>query len=600
MTTRWMTIWLAFALALPLWLRAASVTAAISDQQIAMGDTAQFQVVVSDADTSAAPDIEPLQKDFVVGYLGPRRFDNTEIINGRVKRESGTAYTYSLVPRRAGTLPIPSLTVKADGKVFQTPSGEILVTTATDSVSIVEMVLPSRPVYVGEMVPVTIRWLAPVGMDIREVGQTFILPSAPDGSQAMPISDPSAGKNVVNIAGLRGLCGIKRTQEKRDGRLYTVRTLSAVLQPRTAGTIVLSAPQVRFQVPEKKQRRTRPQIDDFPMGFDSLFDQQTYRYATAIGSESRLEVKPLPAEGRPAGFFGLVAGKVSLATAATPQAVRVGDPVTLSVMIGPAGLPAETMKKLDLRKQAALGQGFKLANEADEGQATDDGFMFSRTIRPLNANVKEIPAIEIPYFDAQAGEYRVARSQPIPLSVEGVKQVALAEVGAATGAPAAMAAGLAANAEGPQVLADQRVGLAVWRGHVDWLVCASGALLVWMLVAWLAWQRRQAGAAERALERRTLAVLRNELKKDDATTVQLQEAFLAWLGARLRLPPGTLTFADLETRGLGNPEVQAVFMSFDLMRYGGAAAISAAEIRIQVERALAALENHNGGKEERP
>ena len=41
-------------------------------------------------------------------------------------------------------------------------------------------------------------------------------------------------------------------------------------------------------------------------------------------------------------------------------------------------------------------------------------------------------------------------------------------------------------------------------------------------------------------------------------------------------------------------------MSFDLMRYGGTAAISAAEIRTQVERALAALENHHGGKEERP
>jgi hypothetical protein len=592
-----MTIWLAAALALPLWLRAASVTAGISDRQVTMGEPVQFQVTV-DADTPNPPDITPLQKDFAVAEQGAHQINNVTIINGRTTRESGTVYRYLLTPRKAGTLPIPSLTVKADGQEFKTPAGSLLVMAAAGgSLSFVEMPPPQHPVYVGEAVLLTVKWFVPTGSQIANVA--FSLPVASDGSQVQPVPESGDGRNRVNVDGLRDPAGVSVVQEGRDGQLYDVIRLSAVWYPRISGTLSLGAPMVRFMVLDQSSRRTRNRADDFPMDIDSFFNRPSYRNSSAVGRESSVEVKPLPAAGRPAGFFGLV-GKVAVTAAASPQAVRVGDPVTLSVLVGPAGFSAEMMKKFDLRRQAALARDFRLSNEADEGQAGKDGFLFSRTIRPLNAGVKEVPIIEIPYFDMETGKYEVARSQPIPLSVEGTKQVAQAEIGAVAEAPpAAVAAGLAANAEGPAVLDDQRVGLAVWRDHADWLALFFGAPAAWLLIAWLAWQRRQAGAAERALERRTLAALRNELKKDNPVPEKIQAAFQAWLGARLRMPPGTLTFADLEARGLGTPEAQAVFASFDLMRYGGAAAVAAAGIRDQVEQALAGLENHNGDKEER-
>jgi hypothetical protein len=590
-----MTIGLVAALALPLWLNAASVTASISDRQVAMGESVQYQVTV-DAEDPQAPDITPLQKDFIVQDLGSRRFDNTTIVNGRISKAKGTVYTYSLTPRRVGTLPLLSLTISADGQDFKTPSGElVVVAAANDQVSSLEMIQPSRTVYVGESVPVTLRWILPAGnMQIANV--VFTLPSASDGSQLMPIPDSGDGNNMVSVAGLRERVGVRIAQEKRDGQLCSVVTLSLVWQPRQAGTVSLSSPVVRFQMPDQRRRRTP--ADEFPVDIESFLNRQPYKTCSAVGPEASQDVKPLPAAGRPAGFFGLV-GKVSVGTAATPLAVRVGDPVTLTVKIGPAGLPMEILKKVDLRKQAALVPSFKLANEAEDGQLDKEAFVITRTIRPLTAGTKEIPAIEIPYFDSATGQYQVARSQPIPLSVEGVKEVSQAEIGAAPSAPAAVAAGLAGNAEGAPLLVDQRVGLAVWRDHVAWLACLLGAPLAWLLIAWLAWQRRQAGAAERALERQTLAALHQELKREPAVPASLQAAFLAWLGACLRMPPGVLTFADLAARGLGRPETLAVFTTFDLMRYGGAAAVPAAEIRRQVEQALAALENRPGNQEER-
>ena len=47
----------------------------------------------------------------------------------------------------------------------------------------------------------------------------------------------------------------------------------------------------------------------------------------------KLTVLPLPEEGKPSGFYGLV-GQYTISASATPTKVNVGDPITLTVKVG--------------------------------------------------------------------------------------------------------------------------------------------------------------------------------------------------------------------------------------------------------------------------
>lgn len=53
----------------------------------------------------------------------------------------------------------------------------------------------------------------------------------------------------------------------------------------------------------------------------------------------------------------------------------------------------------------------------------EDNKIFNQTIRVKSENVREIPSMEVPYFNTRTGSYQVARSKPIPIIVRPTRIV---------------------------------------------------------------------------------------------------------------------------------------------------------------------------------
>lgn len=135
----------------------------------------------------------------------------------------------------------------------------------------------------------------------------------------------------------------------------------------------------------------------------------------------RLDVLDLPSAGRPASFNGWI-GRFEIEAQAQPTAVDVGEPITLSLKVKGTGMPLSS-RPPRLDQQPALTSDFQVPREIGAGEEQGGSWEFTQTLRAKHDRVAEIPEIELPYFDPEAGEYRIARSEPIPLEVAAARIV---------------------------------------------------------------------------------------------------------------------------------------------------------------------------------
>ncbi len=164
-----------------------TVEAEINKKQIVLGESARFTVTVEGSQS-----VEPPQAPAIDGldfrYLGPST--QVSIINGQYS--SSVAHAYSIFPMKAGTYRIPSLTVNADGKTFQTTpiSLNVAVSAVAASPGLpqaaadlnskmrVELKASKAEAYLQEPVPVKILLL--VAADVQ-VGDVYVPKFIADG-----------------------------------------------------------------------------------------------------------------------------------------------------------------------------------------------------------------------------------------------------------------------------------------------------------------------------------------------------------------------------------------------------------------------------------
>ena len=78
-------------------------------------------------------------------------------------------------------------------------------------------------------------------------------------------------------------------------------------------------------------------MDDFFGGFfGNMMSSGDIRQITVPTQSAKLDVKPLPKEGRPDDFSGAI-GQFSLQTSAAPKQAAAGDPISLNVTVSGRG-----------------------------------------------------------------------------------------------------------------------------------------------------------------------------------------------------------------------------------------------------------------------
>lgn len=330
------------------------------------------------------------------------------------------------------------------------------------------------------------------------------------------------------------------------------------------------------------------------------------------GNKVALKVKPLP-PGAPSGFATTNVGRWQLEVEATPQDVKLGDPITVRVTLeGKGNVKNVAPPKLE------VPPSFKVYDPTTTDKvATRNGVYGGRRVQeylvmPQQTGTFTLPALSFPYFDPNSRTYQTARTEPITLHVEaGVGGVASIAPGNANGAGAANAAGpknvLTADAiQPPRHAADfSRDGVAMWKK--PWFVPAVlSPFAVWAALGVLGLVRSRVGKEdETSLRKRKAREARKRLQAAEALRqagsaeafyAEVEKALIGFLEARLGEPVGGLTrealTAKLTEHGIPaekQKHVLTVLETCELGRYAPGAADPAARDRV-LDDAEAAME----------
>ncbi len=514
------------------------VTARVSSPEVYTGQSFLFEIDLNGSDSPGAPDLSALDADFLIQDAGggSRSSQSISIVNGRWIRnvERGYTFRYQLAPRREGALTIPSVEVTVDGRTVRTQPILIQVIPPSEAADFkLRSDLSVTRAYVGQPILLTTTWY--IGRNVDQV--VFGMPLLDDErfeTLDLPVDLNTQTDELIELSVNNRKVIAKRELGSLDGREFLTVSFVKVVVPKEPGRFELPGSTASFRA----TRTVRGTTSGFGGFFGGALSARTVYEDLAIPSNRPvLEVSALPATGRPANFSGLV-GSFALDVMASSTEVRVGDPIQLVFTLsGPAYLDYARLPHLSSNR--ALDSNFIIPNERPQGLMRADAKVFTQAVRARTVDVTEIPSIQLNHFDPEMGQYAVARTTPIPISVTATRMLTsadLGEIGIRASEVDSAAPKLAPNYEDLSFIEDSGPGLFV------------GALALPPLIFGLlfALQRRRGRSQKIAVNfeaQRAMDELQSLSRAESGNVARLLRDYL---GAKLGVPTPALTYVDVD------------------------------------------------------
>ena len=343
-------------------------------------------------------------------YLGASSSTNMQMINGATTVSLIVQYRYQAMEE--GTFAIGPVRVRAGGQVLTTEPLELTVSTSPpprqgsagspDDAGVppedlfVAAEVSKRRVYENEPVVVQYRLFTRVNVSSYSVTQT-------GGNEGFWVENVPQSQNP------------QVEQVVRDGIQYATAVLRhSVLFPTGPGNKTVEPMSVEARV--RVQRRSRDPFEDI-FNRSSLFGSMV---PTIVTSEAvDIEVLPLPTEGRPESFTGLV-GRLDVTATLDRTDVETNQAVTLSVRVtGEGNLRGLAAPAIDFSREFEVFPPDVSESIERTGSRVSGTKTYEYVLIPRVPGQKTIPAIEMAYFDAGAGRYATATTRPLSLNVTG-------------------------------------------------------------------------------------------------------------------------------------------------------------------------------------
>lgn len=377
-----------------------AIQAEINTDQIPLGSAAQLRITVEgrqDVDPISIPPTDGLE----IRYAGPTH--NVTIVNG--KYSSSVVFNYTVIPMKVGNFQVPSVTISIDGKPYSTQpimlevvdSANYAAGTSGSGGSIQEKVflklsIPKETVYLHEPIPVRLM-LFFTGIQIADVKYPVI-----DVSGFL-ISQYDKHKEYGQVI---------------NGVSYQIVEFNTVAYPQKVGEQVLGPAKLEGNILIRDSARGgnfRSRFDGFMEDefLNQFFGNYIKRPFTVTSATVPIVVKDVPAEGKPEGFSGGV-GKFDFAATVSPSEVKVGDPLTLRMVIAGTGdLSSVSFPKSELQGRF---KSYDPVIKEEAGRKT-----LEQVVIPLNDAVSEYPKLDFSYFDTDVQQYRTIGRGPFPIKV---------------------------------------------------------------------------------------------------------------------------------------------------------------------------------------
>jgi len=523
----------------PLVAAAPEILCELSRPQIYLGESVVYRVTLNHVENPSPPALVGFD-DFDVAPAGTQSLNQSMItvINGHRSEiiRRGRAYQYRLTPKRAGRLRVPGAVAQVDG---QTLRGETLLLEVREpnSQDTVRMEITADPpsVYPTQRVTVTLSIFVRAlpgefsGSNPLSVQRTPPMLQIPwlESDQLTDGLTPVEDARVW-LSQLRDLSGEGfGINDLRDNSVFSVferRGLAFQPTPRRVTRTSASGAEEEYWLYEFPRSFVASRAGSYAFGPATLkgmfavdvsrSGDLTGEHIYAVAPRVVVEVKDVPAAGRPASYLGAV-GQFQWSAELTPTKCRVGDPITLVLTLrGRGSLDAAAAP--DLSQVPGVAEHFKTYDGTRETKGNTCRFTY--TLRPRSEKITQFPSIPGSYFDVASERYVTLNTEPIPIEVQQADALAEGQIVSSPGAAQAVGEpqlrrdGIFANVTDPSQFRDESV-------HAEyWLAGLGGLVGLYVLVASVtSYVRRR--AADPAIRRRRAAVPRARRRLCDAITL---------------------------------------------------------------------------------
>lgn len=361
------------------------VTTSLSQEVVSQGQLFELTIQVETGGAPADVVLGRLPAGLEIVQTSEGYREQSAFPSGRLRVETRT---YGLVSRVPGTFVLPTATVRVEGREYRSESRVITVrppesiATSTSAPPRLELAVEPTRAYVGQAVLLEADAMFPRNIRSRLTRPATYEPPAAPGFWVVDLPSP-----------------MTLQLEPFGDEVYEVQTYRRVYVPIIPGTHVLAPARLTYEV--RAGLLQPPQ--SLMVESDSVI----------------LEVAPLPDAGRPDAFAGAV-GTFSMQAQVVPAEVASGEAATVEVDIrGNGDVKAISAPAL------TTGNGVEIlppTEQVDEELAgTDIGGhkRFSWAVIPRESGRQVLGPVEFAYFDPDAGEYRVLRSDSLVLNVTG-------------------------------------------------------------------------------------------------------------------------------------------------------------------------------------
>jgi len=375
------------------------VEVTISRDTIGLDETATLQIIVS-GNTQDLPSPKlPTLPMFEVYSQG--RSSNFSMVNGRI--ESSVTYRYLILPKKEGSYPIENIAVVYQNKRYKgdavsltvldqgTASTPSLEAKASDKTGqsrdlFLQATVDNANPYVNEQVTLSLKFYIAV--------QFYGSPS---------LSGPTTTGFWTEV-----LRNTAPYHQKIGGRTYRVLERKYALFPTQTGVLQIGRAAITTTVASQSRRRDP---------FDIFGGIGRGEDVTVRSNPIKVDVRPLPEQGRPDGYTGTI-GKFSITALADKTTVEVNQPVTVTIRIRGVGniksVAEPTIPELDDFRVYRASSSESVSKPKDKIGGTK---IFEEVFIPKVAGTLEIPSLSISFFDPEKQRYQTVRTRPIKLSV---------------------------------------------------------------------------------------------------------------------------------------------------------------------------------------
>jgi hypothetical protein len=365
-------ITLLFCLGQP--LMAAQITAIADRDSIGEGESLNLELRI-DSKPDADPDLSILEQDWDI--LNRSTNSQTQYINGHLSRSYVVSLT--LMPKRSGEVVIPPVCFGQDCSAAL----PINVSQQQAAVSGDELILETsaepRSVVVGQQIMLTLKIMSRINL-----GNASLDEVTPEGVSA---TIEQFGED-------------QSYQMRLDGNLYGIIERRYLVYADEPGTLII------------------PQL--------SLLAQEASIRFSGSTRSLRRSSEPLSIEvkDKPAGNTGkdwIPARQLTLTDSWQEQQpqFKVGEPVTRTLTLSAAGIPANRLPELEL----PIPSGWKAYPDQPSRNDVKDDNGITGTLRqkialvPTNSGEATLPGLDLDWYDTTSSSWRTAQLPPLTVEV---------------------------------------------------------------------------------------------------------------------------------------------------------------------------------------